>query len=63
MGNCVSKTFEKISSWKIKNKSDKVMVRKKNTYDIKQSVIINKVTTNQKFMFITGFFKCDNKPK
>jgi len=41
-------------SLKIKNKSDKVMVRKKNTYDIKQSVIINKLTTNQKFMFING---------
>ena len=27
----VSKTFEKMSSLKIKNKSDKVMVRKKNT--------------------------------
>lgn len=40
MGNCVSKTFGKMSSLKIKNKSDKVMVRKKNTYDIKQSVII-----------------------
>lgn len=53
MGNCVSKTFEKMSSLKIKNKSD-VMVRKKNTYDIKQSVIINKVTTNQKFMIING---------